>query len=197
MTDIEYWNKVAKNCSSMENKSITDNFKKRQVMLRELLAYDFDDESILEIGVGAGVIAGIIKILYPKVKYKATDLSDYFVATAKKFFNVDAIQARITELPFSDKSFSNIFLFDVLEHIKKDELEKAYSEIDRVLADKGVVFVNNPLSPTHHDLNFDFPYSDIEVGTLAVRLGGRIEMIKVIGTGTCFYQFIVISRLRG
>ena len=59
----------------------------------------------------------------------------------KEKTGIEAINASLTELPFSDNSFDLVCAFDVIEHI--EDHEKAVDEIFRVLKPKAKYLYNS------------------------------------------------------
>lgn len=64
------------------------------------------------------------------------------------------VEGSIFSLPFSDKTFDSICLFDVIEHLPKGSEAAALREAYRVLDDKGKLYLATPhASPLHTPLD--------------------------------------------
>lgn len=87
---------------------------------RELLATK--PGSIVEVGVGDGVVSSYIK--------QNTNIS-YTTADFAEDLRPDVV-ADIRKLPFADKSFDTTCAFEVLEHLPFDDFDKGLSELARV-----------------------------------------------------------------
>ena len=71
----------------------------------------------------------------------------------KETLNIDAVKGSITELPFDDNSFDLVCAFDVIEHVKQDDL--AVREMKRVCAHNGKLCITVPAFMAlwgHHDV---------------------------------------------
>lgn len=79
-------------------------------------------KSVLEIGVGDGVVGSYLKN-NTGIAYTSADIADDVGA--------DVI-APVTELPFPDKSFDVSCAFEVLEHLPFDQFHPALTELARV-----------------------------------------------------------------
>lgn len=92
---------------------------------------------VLEVGCGAGGMVKAIKFYRPDLDIVGIDISKKTISEAKrgsqgvKFFSGDAYQ-----VPFGDKSFEAVLMFDFLEHLE-DPL-KSLREVRRVLKPKGI-----------------------------------------------------------
>ena len=191
---IDYWDKVASKVVSLDGKSFQDNFAKRRLIIKELLEFDFTKKKVLEVGTGLGVVPATIRLLYGELDYKGTDLSPHFAQAAQEMFGHEVTQADITKLPFEDNEFDVGFFFDILEHVPPNDRTRGYFEVDRVLKDKAVIFINNPLTQSLHDPNFDFSFSDEDIYNMASALGMTLTKIKMLECQDYYYQFIAMSR---
>lgn len=88
--------------------------------LKEALA--LKPQSILEVGVGDGVFGNFIKN-NTNVSYTSVDIADDL--------HPDVVGS-ILKLPFPDKSFDIVCVFEVLEHLPFEDFDKALNELARV-----------------------------------------------------------------
>lgn len=85
------------------------------------MVIDLKPETVLEIGVGNGVVCDTLRKLGVKVTTLdvAEDLQPDIIAS-------------ITEIPLTDASFDAVLAAEILEHVPWEELPKAISEIHRI-----------------------------------------------------------------
>ncbi|MDR0792564.1 MAG: class I SAM-dependent methyltransferase [Chitinophagaceae bacterium] len=87
-----------------------------------------EPNSILEVGVGAGISKSILKdVLH--FSYESIDIDEEL--------HPDHVGS-VLDMPFADKQFDTVGCFEVLEHLPFDSFEKALSELFRV-ANKAVI----------------------------------------------------------
>ncbi len=192
--DVDYWNEVAKECIDLEKKLLKDNFDKKRTIIKELLNFDLSKEKILEIGCGCGFIGSIMGQLYGHLDYTATDMSPVFCDMAKILQRRRPTEARITALPFPDKTFTVIFIFDVLEHIAPNERINGYQEINRVFKNHGHVFINTPVARGIHHPDYDHGFDHRDLMTLQDILGMEISYLNGYISKEKFSQFLVLAR---
>ena len=163
-----------------------------------LLDYNFEKTSVLEIGAGIGFTAWIICNLHgDRVLYTGTDISNVFCENAKKLFKHNMVCTKADNMPFEDKSFNALFAFDVLEHIPFEDRVDVYKEVNRVLKDSAVIFINNPhpQNMSWHDKRYDFTFDDQDIARLCLETNMQIrQMTMYPGTKGYFYYFIALVR---
>ena len=75
------------------------------------------------------------------------EISEDDLATAKGTItgrNIEFKVASAIDLPFEDKSFDTVVCWEIIEHIPKRGENKMFSEIRRVLKDKGKLYLSAP-----------------------------------------------------
>ena len=202
-TAEEYWDWVADASQGQ------DNVAKKQVILSKILRHEMINCNVLEVGCGNGLIAAAIDtILMRHWYYTGTDVSHKFCNVLMAIYHLNAIKTDITNLP-DGIEYHRIFLFDVLEHIPKQDINAGFKELGRVLHKKGRIFINNP-SPDNiclHDKRFDFDFTLAELETLCAITETEITClepyavnhIKKLSNGKrqaqlCKYTWIELSR---
>ncbi|MDO8657158.1 MAG: class I SAM-dependent methyltransferase [Candidatus Levybacteria bacterium] len=99
---------------------------------------------ILEIGGGAGAFTRAIKRCRPDLEIICSDIDSNLIKLAKKMDNKNSyIQADAQKIPFENNYFEAVVAFDVIEHLQNPE--KSFTEIIRVLKNKGVFHTSIPL----------------------------------------------------
>lgn len=192
----DYWNNVERAVHS-RNGRLRDNFEKRRLMLAELAKYNFTDARILELGTGAGLTAHLVNMLSGRVAYTGIDISSTYAEAAKKLFNLHVVVSDLADpIPAPDGVVDCVFAFDCLEHIDPAHRANLFAELNRVLdKEKRFIFINNPLSESHHDQAFDFHFEEADIFALAKVTNTRLIEVKVLQATSALYQFIVLGKI--
>jgi len=120
-------------------------FLKRLRLMLDLFPQRERFNRLLEIGVGSGVLA-------PELsgrcrQYVAIDIHPNLPRVRRALGDVvptaGLVNANVCCMPFADGSFDAIFALSVLEHVR--EIDDAVSELGRVLAPGGSLFVGFPI----------------------------------------------------
>lgn len=136
------------------------NPHKVQTLLKRLFVYGLFDANILEYGCGTPWIASVISNLYMCKSYTLADISENAIEQAKKF--CPRAKTLLVEpwssLDVPDNSFDVLFLFDVLEHLNPHDGEREFicKMLQRVMVEKALIIINNPMGVSKHDTKFDF-----------------------------------------
>ena len=165
-SESNYWDKEA-NGRLSGNGSISDNIWKRQYLVANLLNAGMIDQRILEIGIGTATAIGAIQLaILGKFKYIGTDVSKKFVEHGKKW-DLDVRHTDILNLPDINGGFTRVICLDTLEHVKPEDRQAGYQEINRVLAKHSKILLNVPVEETRHNLEFDHHFDIIDILQLA------------------------------
>ena len=104
------------------------------------IAPDAPFRQVLEVGGGR---SGLTALLYPKSLVINLDSDpDYAKEAVNLKDTVRFVCGDATALPFSDRSFDAVTLFDVIEHIDDDD--EAAAEVGRVIKPGGYVLLSTP-----------------------------------------------------
>ena len=98
------------------------------------------DSWILDVGCGDGRLAAVL----PQYRWCGVE-PDPALREAARARGVRVLPGSAEELPFPDRAFDAVCLFDVLEHLEDDRA--ALAEARRVLKPGGLLFVSVPLHP--------------------------------------------------
>lgn len=158
--EAEYWDRVAKDGRVHEG-MVIDNIYKRQVIVgRLMLACEWSDQKVLEIGVGMGQAAATMRVvLLGRWKYTGTELSEEFLRAARDAYGLNMVRTDATNLPGNDGEYTRVMCLDSLEHVHPEDREDGYKEIARVTAKGGLLLINMPLAEDQfHEEEFDHPF---------------------------------------
>jgi SAM-dependent methyltransferase len=112
---------------------------------------------LLEIGYGSGLLmptlAGLTDELYgADLETEPPGLRAALAGLGVR--PAGLVQADVQNLPFPDEKFDGVVAFSILEHLKRDELERALGEVARVLEPGGRFLVGCPA--VHRAMNAAF-----------------------------------------
>ena len=103
--------------------------------------------AILEVGFGSGLTFLNLNGLYKKIH--GLDLSCDVREVAQVFaplgIHPDLRNGNVLDMPYQDSQFDTVLLISVLEHLQPAELDRAFSEIRRVLRPGGQVVYGVPV----------------------------------------------------
>lgn len=192
--EVGYWESIAN--KSISGRHIVDNSWKRPHQIERLLKYNWMDEKVLEIGVGNGVVAGVMRfIIGGHWDYLGTDLSPSFLEHAAKRFLLNTTQADVTELP--GEEYTRIIAFDSLEHVRPEHRSAGYRRIYEVAAKDALLFVHYSYGKSYHDTEFDHPFglTDIvELEKAGFSLQAYDRYVCQHRTGPIEYAFLVMKK---
>lgn len=157
----------------------SDNF----VYQRSRLAYHFAAERVsgrlLEIGTGTGY--GIDIVAPHTEEFVTIDKFPPSMEGVTLPKNVTMMQATVPPLPFEDESFDSLISFQVIEHIKRDDL--FVDEVFRVLKKGGRAIISTPNAPMSITRNpwHIREYSPEEFHALLGRKFSKISQLGVSG----------------
>ncbi len=108
-----------------------------------------EPQKILDVGCGSGVLMHKLNSL-GKHQVTGTDLSEEAVRIVREELKYDCFAGSITDLrKVDDKSYDTVICSEVIEHIFKDDLDKAFSELVRIAKDRIII-----TTPYREDLEY-------------------------------------------
>lgn len=157
--EIAYWDDVAAQVFDADGLIKANIHKAEQIVARILENVSMISQDVLEVGVGAGLVAGVLNMLtLGNWKYIGTDLSPEFAKRVRETYHINAVHADVTKLPGEDGQYTRIICLDSLEHVHPDDREAGYAELARVAKTGCVLIINMPLWEGFHDKDFDHPF---------------------------------------
>jgi ubiquinone/menaquinone biosynthesis C-methylase UbiE len=154
---------------------------------------------VLEIGYGSG-------ILFPELSKRFNEIYGVDIhnkiSSVKTMLKKEGLMANlkvgdILDLPYEDEGFDSVVCISVLEHISGSSLDKAVSEIHRVLIPGGIAVVGFPTVGKKMDLFFRIigyhsinKYHVSGEKEIMTALGGKLTMAEV----KTFPKFLSISQ---
>ncbi len=113
-----------------DKEAIQLNFRKRIQDIRKIVAVSNPISNCLEIGCAYGFFGEVFSIAYPAA-YKGIDIVPEAIEHARKKLQLDVICGDYLEQPSPEMPYSDVFLWDVIEHLAHPEtfLTKIHNEL--------------------------------------------------------------------
>lgn len=104
-------------------------------------------DAILEVGFGSGLTFLNLNSMYKKIYGLdlSCDVNQVTQVFAPLGIHPDLRNGNVLEMPYPDQQFDTVLLISILEHLKPGDLERAFSEIKRVLKPGGQVVYGVPV----------------------------------------------------
>jgi ubiquinone/menaquinone biosynthesis C-methylase UbiE len=104
-------------------------------------------DSILEVGFGSGLTFLNLNEMYKKIYGLdlSCDVDEVKQVFAPLGIHPDLRNGNVLDMPYPDNQFDTVLLISILEHLKPAELDRALSEIQRVLKPGGQVVYGVPV----------------------------------------------------
>ena len=104
-------------------------------------------DAILEVGFGSGLTFLNLNGMYNKIYGLdlSCDVQEVTEVFARLGIRPDLRNGNVVEMPYPDNQFDTVLLISILEHLKPEELDRAFSEIQRVLKPGGQVVYGVPV----------------------------------------------------
>ena len=192
--EAAYWDEVAVN--RIDGK-LRDNIYKRVRLMAKLLEEPLIGARILEIGTGHGLTVAVVNLLtLANIRYTGTDVSKKFCDYVEKRWKLPMLHCDVRSIPVEDHSSDIIWAFDSLEHVRPNDREEGYNEINRILKVPGLIMLNVPLSDSKHDPQFDHSFDESDLATLCKATNTRIRRMEKYEAPevNTQYQFVVLER---
>lgn len=115
---------------------------------------------IVDVGSGLSDAAEFFSNLYPLALITCVDINDTLVDLAlEKGF--EAVNANITQIPYSDDTFDIVHCSHVIEHLGYPDVVHALDELIRITKKNGIIIIRSPLLINHrfyNDIDHVRPY---------------------------------------
>lgn len=119
-------------------------FKKRLANTLELLGSGYGN--LLEIGFGSGILLTELKLRAKNIF--GVDIHENIPAVQKMADDIgvkaELRQASVMNLPYEDNFFDAVVAVSIFEHIKPNDLNRAFSEVKRVMRSDGTAVISFP-----------------------------------------------------
>lgn len=107
--------------------------------------------SILDIGIGYGLIEKLIEQNNLKLRLYGIDISKFAISNADKLYTGEFIKSGIKYIPFDSDKFNVVLALDILEHLRTKECLRGLKEIYRVMKMSGKFIVSIPINENKID----------------------------------------------
>lgn len=126
------------------NYDITNTFNEIDLIESKL---NLDNSNILELGCGAANFTKKLATNGINRKFSACEVDNiqHNKNIQNTYENIEFFLCGAQELPFEDESFDFVFMFKSLHHVPLELLDKALSEIKRVLKPNALAYFSEPL----------------------------------------------------
>lgn len=128
--------------------SLNDDYYSNIVKNRLEFAYSVyrKENLVLDIGSGQGYLE---KYLFDRDcklnNWYCLDISKVGLSKIKEKYHVHTRMGRITKIPFESNLFDSVFCLEVLEHLSRNKIHIAYSELRRILKRDGFIVLSVPV----------------------------------------------------
>lgn len=115
---------------------------RNKIIIWALHKYAKDFTNLLEIGCGTGFVLSGVARAFPSARLSGSEIfTNGLQAASTRLSSVNLIQVDARQIPFVDE-FDVIGAFDVLEHIKEDDV--VLQQIEKALKPKGITILTVP-----------------------------------------------------
>lgn len=166
----KYWERINKKNLLLYSAYTDARYKIVLQELCELLkGTKGNDNSLLDMGCGQGVLLYLLSKLNFSLKLYALDLSSSYIRTTKKYLekkrNIESysVIGCVSLAPYGNESFNYIVSTDVIEHLEKPE--DFIEEVWRLLKPKGYFVIGTPIKskePLSNDHIHEFQTAELE-----------------------------------
>jgi len=172
-----YWDMVADTAVRGE---VDVNYWKIAQIVRRVLKYDLWGSTVIEIGAGIPFVAmNLLNMV--KFQYNGLEPSARFRDAAVSMLGIQLKAASAYALQCRSQSADFFFAFDVLEHVSRDDRDRSYQEIGRVLKPGGLMLIHNPCEGNYqgHKKKFEPGFSLQDLQLLIDTAGMKLAEIEV------------------
>ncbi len=145
---------------------------------REVLLKSIQGKKVLDIGGGVGRLADELRRKGHSITVLDHD-KDLIRKGKKEYEGIKFVHGSVYSLPFKDRSFDEVVMEQVLEHL--DDHKKAVSESLRVLRKGGTLTITTPNKPLYRIYIFFCRLAELKFGSLFSHVEGHISEIGLEG----------------
>jgi ubiquinone/menaquinone biosynthesis C-methylase UbiE len=149
-----------------------------------------DNSAVLQIGCEKGFLLHDFHELFPKMKIRGTEISDYAIENAMPDIKTYLVKSRFEKLPFNDREFDFVIAIGVVYTLNLADAISCLKEIQRVGKGKSFITLGAYATPEEKKL---FEYWTL-LGTTVLHVDEWREVLKHVGyTGD--YKFTTAKTL--
>lgn len=152
-------------------------------------------ERILEIGFGSGISFLNLREMYSEIYGVdlSTDIAQVEAAFAAQNIPLHLQNGNVLHLDFPDGHFDTVLLISILEHLKPEEQQLAFMEIQRVLKPGGQVVFGSPVERPLMVSMFRLMGVDIRKHHFSTHIQIAAAAQAVFGQGTLKYLHVPLG----
>lgn len=151
--------------------------------------------AILDIGAGYGHFEELVIKNQLPIKLFGTDFAIKAVKDLKNRFGLGFKKSKLPNIPFPGNKFECVLLLDVIEHIPKSLTQKCYTEINRVLKNRGYLIVSVPINENKADTIRNMHHRKYTENSIANELKNNGYNVLQTKTFFAFKSFFVLKNL--
>lgn len=95
-----------------------------------LIKFTLNPKTVLDVGCATGSLISVLRFL--GIDAYGLEISDYAISRASQKVKKFIKKGSILDIPYKNNSYDVVCSFNVLEHLTKEDMEKAVSECNRV-----------------------------------------------------------------
>ena len=209
-SEVKSWREGFK---SKKNDSFMSRFinylKRKELSIVVNMLGNQDGKRIIDAACGNGEFSLALARKYPHSTIYALDFSPSMCELTKNrtleanISNIEVVEGDLENLPFENGFFDTVLCIDTLHHIPNSTIGKSLTELSRVAAMKGSIFVDfkntrNPyVSYSHKKKNRETYYRTnrkiSEIKKFLSESGLKVSKVKGVGFHSSFAPYVVVE----
>jgi len=171
----------------------------KNLILKGILKYIKKGESVIDVGCSNGTA---MKLLIDN-GYNASgvDISKVAIDIAIKNGLTNCKVSKASDIDYLDNSFSSILCTDVLEHVPEEDIDKTFSEFDRITIDGGYLFLKiatkEEFNRKWDNITNKHGYDNLHILVKDQKFwldffkSKRLEVIEILETNNNYFEIIL------